>query len=127
MAVLLLIVASIVAIAGFDGRDATAGPVAATLVVEGPDGLVWAGDVHAEHGTAFHVLIAGADEGNFPVEWSGAAGNRFVHTVGGIDSSSGGWCAQVAGMDSHLSVDRFPVEDGQHVRWYWTADQCERF
>lgn len=100
--------------------------VTAPVRVEGPDGLIWNGTVQAP-GTAFHVLVAASEAGDFPVEWSGPEGQRFVHTIDGIDSRNGGWCVQVDGADSPTFVERHTVRDGQSVRWYWVPDNCERF
>jgi hypothetical protein len=101
---------------------------AAVLVsIEGPDSLLWYGSVVAEPGTAFHALLAASNIGGFPVEWSGQDGALFIHTIGSYDSGNGGWCVQVDGQDSDRSTDRFPVADGQRVRWYWSGTGCEKF
>ncbi len=97
------------------------------VVIDGPDGPIWSGTVVSEPGTAFHALMAAAELGDFAVVWSGVDGARYVSSIAGHAEGSGGWCVQVDGQDSHLSVDRFPAGDGQTVRWYWTDGQCERF
>lgn len=110
--------------------DAAPVPAMATasLRVDGPDGVIWDGTVQAQPGSAFHALLDGAERGGFVVEWSRSLGSVYVSSIAGHgDAGGGGWCVQVNGADSPRSVDRFPVQDGQHVRWYWTDGQCDRF
>ncbi len=120
------VAAALLVITNGPGADAFP-PAEARVVIEGPDGRMASGNVTADPGTAFHALQAAAAQANLSVEWSGRDGARFVHTVGAVSSPPGGWCAQVDGVDAHRSTDRIRVPEGSLVRWYWTADQCERF
>lgn len=110
-------------------------PAMVEVTVEGPEGTIWNGTVTAEPGTAFGALVAAAEEGGFPVEWTGQGQRLYVSSIAGHGEGldGGGWCVQTddrsgdGWQDSPVSPAVRQVQDGWGVRWYWTDGQCDRF
>lgn len=96
------------------------------IEVDGPDGVIFAGNVTVHAGTAYSILLAASDVGGFEVEATGSGDQLFVTAIDGHrNAGAAGWCYFVwddGWVDPPVSAG-VAATDGA-VRWEWREAGC---
>lgn len=96
--------------------------------VVGPDGVIYNGTVAVENATAYRVLAAAAEDGNFTLRVTGSGADLFVEAIAGYgNQGASGWCYDVwdGGWTRPVrSAGVQPLADGQASRWTFEEEGC---
>jgi hypothetical protein len=123
----LLALGAIATAVWVDGPEASSGTFA--VRVDGPDGLIWNGTVHADEATAYTVLLEAGRQGGFAVVASGTGDMVFVEAIAGYHyQGAGGWCYAVwtddAWVHPVLGANGWGLSDGDAVWWHYEDAGC---